>query len=511
MSNNSIILYSNRFELSESEHEPDCLLGKWIICDFGPNKNDVQLDRGTILDWISTLVGKPLVGKVVTSKDGAKDFSSHNMKLVTKTDDYGNEYEDCEFDTSAFGSFIEVDIEEIDGVEHIVAKTKIWKRYPEACSVIKSRYESGSLASSWEIEILKQRTANYMGRKLRIIEKGSFIGHCALGEFVEPAYDSSRLLNVAAKETDVDLEKALISDIYSISQKEDKHLGDKKNNVAAEQEEFEATPELEDTPQETENEVDAPTPLEDAPAEPAATESSNTDSTPITVWDLRNKIENAYKDKTGTRCYIAWWYPEDRLCWVKSYCDAETELDYKVFTYSVEGDTVVIGEIKDAKLTVSISEINSTIAAKDAEIATRDTTILELNGRVNELSATVTDLAPFREKFEQAEAERVEAETAAKRDALKQSVITSKALSAEEVEGSDELLALISNLDEAGVNKFIVDKIISAASPKKPDKKPEASATTPIAAIASVVDIGDIDSSENEITYRDFVSAFIGG
>jgi len=66
MIQDKIRLYSNRFELSESETDPDVYIGKFIICDFLPSKNFVQLDRETIMDWLSTLINKPLFGKIVT-------------------------------------------------------------------------------------------------------------------------------------------------------------------------------------------------------------------------------------------------------------------------------------------------------------------------------------------------------------------------------------------------------------------------------------------------------------
>ena len=96
----NIKLFSDRFELSESEDDPEVLIGKFIICDFLPNKNFVQLNRETIEDWLSTLVNKPLVGKIITTatkdNDGnfIRDFSGHNVVLVTKTDDFGQEYQD---------------------------------------------------------------------------------------------------------------------------------------------------------------------------------------------------------------------------------------------------------------------------------------------------------------------------------------------------------------------------------------------------------------------------------
>lgn len=122
--------YSRNICCSEITEHPDHYLAKFVICDFSVNVNQVALNRDTIESWMSTLVGNPLVGKLVVAPKGELDFSGHNMKVVTRKDDDGNEYKTAEFDTDAFGSFQSVGIERIDDTDFIVASCKIWKRYP---------------------------------------------------------------------------------------------------------------------------------------------------------------------------------------------------------------------------------------------------------------------------------------------------------------------------------------------------------------------------------------------
>ena len=106
----NIVFYSDQVYLSENSN-PDSYIAKFIICDFGRNKNGVALDRNTIENWMSTLKNKPLVGKIKMRYDGEYDFTGHNVREVEKVDENGNKYREVEFDTEAFGTFFDVAIE----------------------------------------------------------------------------------------------------------------------------------------------------------------------------------------------------------------------------------------------------------------------------------------------------------------------------------------------------------------------------------------------------------------
>lgn len=86
--------YSRNICCSEITEHPDHYLAKFVICDFSVNGNQVALNRDTIESWMSTLVGNPLVGKLVVAPKGELDFSGHNMKVVTRKDDDGIEWDD---------------------------------------------------------------------------------------------------------------------------------------------------------------------------------------------------------------------------------------------------------------------------------------------------------------------------------------------------------------------------------------------------------------------------------
>lgn len=212
---NHITLYSSQVYLAEDNSNPDSYIAKFVICDFGRNKNGVSLNREGIENWLVTLKNKPLVGKIKMKYDGTYDFTGHNMKLVNKVDEDGNEYQEVEFDTDAFGTFFDVSIETINDQEVIVASCEIWKRFTKACEIIVNRIKDGTLHTSWEIAIEKSHQGIVDGFMTKIIDVGRFIGHCLLGKQVSPAYDSSGLLEIASANYDVEFAEALSQDIIS--------------------------------------------------------------------------------------------------------------------------------------------------------------------------------------------------------------------------------------------------------------------------------------------------------
>ena len=181
----------------ENNEDSDVFKAKFVVSDFSTNRNKCKLNRKTIVNWMNTLINKPLVGKLTSSYSGESDFTGHNLKTVVKEDGDGNRYKTTEFDTQAFGVFTDVGIEKIDDDECIVASCDIWKRFPKACEVIMKRIEDGVLNTSWEIGISESHKVMENGVPVKIIDNGTFLGHCLLGKNVTPAYDCSRALEIA--------------------------------------------------------------------------------------------------------------------------------------------------------------------------------------------------------------------------------------------------------------------------------------------------------------------------
>lgn len=479
--------YSRNICCSEITEHPDHYLAKFVICDFSVNGNQVALNRETIERWMSTLVGNPLVGKLVVAPKGELDFSGHNMKVVTRKDADGNEYKTAEFDTDAFGSFQSVGIEKIDDTDFIVASCKIWKRYPKACATILRRIESGTLNTSWEIDVLKAHKGIVGGRMAKIIDDGVFTAHCLLGANVEPAYKCSKLLEVAETDFGLELANAYIEDTKEISniesnEKEAKNLKlnkDKETQTAqvenpteteqAEQTATESTTEpttpAEPDVQTSEEGGETPPPTEpETSTEPAGEPEpeSTTETSSLTGRDLYMKLEDAVS-KISSDYYMTDMFPEDHTIWCKKW-GYMNELDYIMFPYTVEGDEVSLGEPQNITLTVSVSQVNT-------KIDELNKTVASLNTELQSAKDEIAELTPYKEQAEKAAAEKAEAELAQKKENLRQYAISSKMITEAELTGEGEFASMIENLDEAGINGVIASRCVEAAKKAPAEKK----------------------------------------
>lgn len=481
--------YSRNICCSEITEHPDHYLAKFVICDFSVNGNQVALNRDTIESWMSTLVGNPLVGKLVVAPKGELDFSGHNMKVVTRKDDDGNEYKTAEFDTDAFGSFQSVGIEKIDDTDFIVASCKIWKRYPKACATILRRIESGTLNTSWEIDVLKAHKGIVDGRMAKIIDDGVFTAHCLLGANVEPAYKCSKLLEVAETDFGLELANAYIEDTKEISniesnEKEAKNLElnkDKDTQTAqvenpteteqAEQTATESTTEpttsAEPDVQTSEEGGETPPPTEpETGTEPAGEPEPTPETSSLTGRDLYMKLEDAVS-KISFDYYMTDVFPEDHTIWCKKW-GYMNELDYIMFPYTVEGDEVSLGEPQNITLTISISQVNT-------KIAELNNTIASLNTELQSAKEEVASLAPYKDQAEKAEAEKAAAELAQKKENLRQYALSSKMITEAEVSEGGNYASLIENLDETGIKSVIAERCVEAAKKTPTEKKIETS------------------------------------
>lgn len=480
--------YSRNICCSEITEHPDHYLAKFVICDFSVNGNQVALNRDTIESWMSTLVGNPLVGKLVVAPKGELDFSGHNMKVVTRKDDDGNEYKTAEFDTDAFGSFQSVGIEKIDDTDFIVASCKIWKRYPKACATILRRIESGTLNTSWEIDVLKAHKGIVGGRMAKIIDDGVFTAHCLLGANVEPAYKCSKLLEVAETDFGLELANAYIEDTKGISniefnEKEAKNLElnkDKETQTAQveptepEQAEKAATESTtkpttpaEPVIQTSEEGGETPPPTEpETGTEPAGDPEPAPEISSLTGRDLYMKLEDAVS-KISSDYYMTDMFPEDHTIWCKKW-GRMNELDYIMFPYTVEGDEVSLGEPQNITLTVSISQVNTKIAELNGTIAS-------LNTELQSAKEEVASLTPYKDQAEKAEAEKAAAELAQKKENLRQYALSSKMITEAEVSEGGNYASLIENLDETGIKSVIAERCVEAAKKTPTEKKIETS------------------------------------
>lgn len=402
----NVKLFSNKVWLAEEQGDPDALIAKIVICDFGVNKNGVMLNRDTIEEWMSSLVNAPLVGKIKAKSNGEIDFTSHNATVVTRVDENGNEYADIEFNTDAFGTFVDASIETIEGAECIVATARVWKRFYDASNLIVKRIKEGTLSTSWEIAVEKSTSRIMNGSLVKVIDKGRFIGHSLLGSSVPPAYDISRVLEVAAKDENDDdqLCSALIRDVMK--------MNDSNGNEVEKMDEVKTI----DT---SEQEVIA-----------GGVELGE-----------EEKAAETQPEETGT---------------------TEEQAEEKVISV----DEIPAEKIENP-LQAQLDEALAKIEELNASVAEKASALIEAQKQINELTAQIAELAPYREAAEQAAREKAEAERKEKVDALRAYAEESGMVSKEELE-SGEIAEMIENLKETELKVLICDRIVAKQKKAKP-------------------------------------------
>lgn len=470
---NKIILDSNyKVEISEIQNDPTYMEVKFIICDFSTNRNGVRIDRNNIENWMQTLVNKPLVGKIqFNSKNNEEDFTTHQAKKVYKRDENGKIIQTYKFGTEAFGVFTEVNIETIDEVEYIVAKANVWRRFSKACEIIENRYSSETeLSTSWEISILKESQDS----EGRIIEDGIFIAHCVLGKNCTAAYQSndSSMLELVAEQEENELAEAILEDIKSINQEELSSIDTDNNSV----------------------ENNLKDELKGGNIDMA--EENKTEISALTMDDLYEKLRKAINKITSTGddwkdkyYYIFRVYPVDFKVLAHSYED--TDDMYLQFTYSVSenGDVSVSNPVGVEMVFIpksdndtSISELQTKLSEKETELSTKldeivklGETIQSLNTTISEKDKEIAELEPMKQQIAEAEAKKKEEEETAKKKCLSEMLVSSKYFSAEEVEASEELQTMISELNETGIKTKIAERVIEQASKVVTEPKVETS------------------------------------
>lgn len=512
---NKITLCCTQIELSQDKTDPDIYRAKFLISGFGVNKNNVQLDREHIEDWLNTLVDKPVVGKVSVSSTGVKDFESHNLKVVTKLKN-GKPYKEAEFDTTPFGHFTSASIETADdGKEYIYADAVLYKRYKNAIEVLERRMnDNEQISTSWEIAVEESKSKVTDGKIVKLVTKGRFLAHCFLGAKIEPAFDESGLLAVASKE-EQELDTALSQDyIDNFEESSDINTEDKEVNMRLDNKEIVETSEVAENSTEQENttvteetsevvdpvdksakdkdkesdnkekddkDTDDTEKTDDEDEEKEKSESKDndgnkenddedekeksdiTETSALTDSDLRHHLEKAFEQKNEDgHCTYGWIFmifPADNTAWFRE-CGKCSDTELVEVKYTVENNNVTITERNNVVLTVSPREINQTIAQKDSAIA-------EMSSQIKSLTDEVSALKPYKDKVEEIEKAEKEAQLEQDRKELSEYAISSGYITAEEVETSEEIKSMINDLNKVGIQSIISDRVVSQLNNKK--------------------------------------------
>jgi hypothetical protein len=205
------------------------------------------------------------------------------------------------------------------------------------------------------------------------------------------------------------------------------------------------------------------TPVAETTETSTETTETKTEISQLTEYDLRKKIREACRAKLDKWCWISFHFPVEKEVWLE-VDDRESELDFVRMTYTVDNDTITVSEPENVKLTVSIAEVNTKIAELEADIATKADAIIKSGEEITKLNATISELTPFKDKFEKAEQERIEAELKEKKDTLISSITKSGHITKEEIESSEELKGFVDALDEKSLKAVLADRYIASLS-----------------------------------------------
>ena len=422
--------------------------------------------------YFDTIIGYPIVAKLKKNIFGQPvDFGGHEL-TIQKTKDGKKK---SHFDTVPIGSVTDAWIEEreVDGYDGtpkcILIKTKLWtSRFPEYFKVFDKLWDDGEISSSWELTATDVVTEGAN----KIYKVFEFIGNCILGSNRNPAVPGAGVIEYAEMDDlEEQLSSALIVDISNtdianyedIEEKEDMNLAEKtKKDVSVE---------------DTEKEKETPDSVDE-------TEKDKKKKDAIKFWG-----------------YISYWFPEEHTVWFKSD-DAPTQLDYKLFTYTVENDEVTVSEPQDVKLTVSVSDVNTVLAEKDekietltAELEIKDKAVISAGEKIGKLNVQISELQPYKEQVEKAEQEKIEAEIAEEKESLKKNLLKGGLFTEEEI-AKAEIAELIEARDKTAINSLIAEKYIASFDKEETDaaEDVETEESNPMTATASL-ETDDVNES----------------
>lgn len=481
MENERILLSGTPIEIADFK---EYKLATFLICvcdELDLNGRIIPKESADL--YHSSIVGFPIVAKLVCNAAGDPvDFAGHEMCLITNE----NGEEEVKFGTHPIGSVVKSWTEDREvagytGQKHcIMIQAKLWStRYPEYFKVLDKLWAANNVKSSWEL-VVSEAVQTTKGK---ILKAFSFIGNALLGSSVIGAVPGAGVYEYAQKTDDsndpeFELAMALSQDV-AVSNNQRKE-GD------------------------ADMEKDKNTPVENAEEKEQVVPAANTDASAVEVnaetasltdYDLRKKIRKAYQEQTHCYGYVSFFFPAENKAWMEKDCRG-SELDYDVVEYTVENDEATITSITPCKLTVSVAEFSDTLAARDDAIA-------KANAKINDLTAEVAELKPYKEAADKAEQERIEQEIAEKRTAFKAEMLKTKLFTEDEIETSEELKAMVNNMDEAAFKAEVAERFIK--SMQNDTKTETAEVKTETATVRH-----DLSDNDNKVDNATFMRHLLG-
>jgi len=409
----NICFSSKAIDLAENENYIE-LTNRVCYYNF-PNLNNVELPYDdTSLDKAQTLVNMPVVAKYTTNAKGEPTFKGHEVYY----DEEGNIY----FGTDNIGTHYNVYIQDdmvttdlkgtVQTLPCLFAKYRIWKRNQNVVDAVHRLYNEGKLYSSWELETLSYQYDN--GTKT--LTDYVFLGNCLLGyEYAYPAYgEDAKAIQMSQKENQLLVAEAFSKDLLenkSVSninkQKEDKILNKETKNIDK---------------------------SEKADKEISQEVNENTDETS----KVNDTVKNENKEESKK---------------VESNNESTKE-EEKVEKCADEKDSI-------------ISSLKEQIKNLNAKIETQNASIAEASVKIQNLSTQVAELVPFKEAADKAEKERIEAETASKREELKSHAVKSGYIKESEFESDKKVKASIDNVSLKDLDAIIAERFIASLDKKE--------------------------------------------
>ena len=339
-------------------------------------------------------------------------------------------------------------------------------RFPEYFKVFDKLWKKGNIASSWEL------TASEVEEKdgFKIYKVFEFISNCLLGTTKIPAVTEAGVIEYAELEEDLNTElaDALEKDITNLdinyAEKEELDLAGKekkeKENIkddTVNTEPIVDTPKDDDEKKKKPSEEKAECKKKKVKTAEVEEDNENTEITSLTDNDLFRLIGEKCRKKIGCSWgYISHWFPEEHTVWFKP-CGDELQLEYKLFTYSVDGDEVEVSEPTDVTLTVSVDKINEEIAEKNekiqtltAELELKNEAVISAGEKIGKLKVEISELEPYKEKVETAE-----------KESLKENLLKTNLFTKDEI-AEAEIAELIDARDKTAINNLIANRYIAS-------------------------------------------------
>lgn len=460
------------------------------ICYYGePNlNNDMLVYDDTTQTKAESLISMPVQAKYRVNSKGEPSLGGHEMHKRKDNTVY--------FATESIGVHTAVEIKNdnvvlndgtIKELPCLFASYRIWKRYPNYVAAIKRLYENNALYGSWEISTYKYEYDN----GIRKITDYEFFANTLLGESNPPSYGVNATALSMAETCDNNpqllVAEALSQDIISQGLNIDNNNKEENAKMAKEND----TVIAEGAETVTPNDTNSDAPVVDVNTTTAEhdenivenTEEPTTDLGQLTTGDLRTKISKAIREKyPRDYIYVSFIFPEEREVWCKSEL-AKSELDFLRFTYEVNGDDVSVSDGEEVKLTVTIPQVNATIASLEKEVETvkaeleiKNDAITKASEKIQELNVQISELTPFKDQVEAAEHERIETEIAEEKERLKAKLLKGNLFTETEI-AEKNIADLIEARNESAINSLIADRFVASFDSKKNDE-PDGDVTT---------------------------------